>query len=440
MSRSFLLIPLLLLSSSLATLAADGEAAASPGMDYGFVALCSGLVFLMQAGFCLVEMGFSRAKNSINIMMKNVFDFGAGTIGFFLIGFSIMFGTSHGGMIGWDSFALMNVDSYTSEIWLFLLFQMMFATAATTIASGAMAERTNFVGYLIYAFIACVFIYPLIGHWAWGGASEGFGFGGGAGWLAEMGFRDFAGSAVVHSLGGAMALAGIIVVGARRGRFSKHGEPRIYPGHNAPLATLGVFLLTFGWFGFNMGSNLTTGPELGIIMVNTILSASAGLLAALTTTWIRKGWADLESSLNGLLGGLVGITAGCMYVAPWAALIIGIIAGVLTVFGSDFLLKLELDDSVGAIPVHLFCGIWGTIAVAIFDRTGGLATLPVQLTGALVIPASAFFISYPIFFLIHKTVGLRADETSQEHGLDFAEHSANAYPDFAVAESAVEED
>ena len=338
-------------------------------MDYGFVAICCALVFIMQAGFCLLEMGFSRSKNTINIVMKNILDFAAGTIGFFALGFSLMFGASQAGWIGWESFAFSSdLGGTNSPVWLFMLFQVMFATAAVTISSGAMAERTFFPGYLTYAFFACLLIYPFLGHWVWGGASAPFGFGSGEGWMAKMGFKDFAGSTVVHSVGGAFALAGIIVVGPRRGRFAADGTPRIFPGHNAPLAALGSFLLIFGWFGFNMGSNLTSGPELGLIGVATVLAAASGILGALLTHWVRSGWADMEVSLNGALGGLVSITAGCAYVEPWTALIIGFLAGIITAIGGDLILKLRLDDSVGAIPVHLFCGIWGTIAVSIFDR------------------------------------------------------------------------
>lgn len=421
-------------------LACSGTASASPDdasapLDYGFVGICCALVFLMQAGFCLLEMGFSRSKNSINIVMKNVLDFAAGSIGYFVLGFGIMYGLSNSGWIGWSNFAFdSELAAGDSPVWMFFLFQMMFATAAVTISSGAMAERTFFAGYLTYAFFACLLIYPVLGHWVWGGSSGPVGFGEGNGWLANMGFIDFAGSTVVHSVGGAFALAGIIVVGPRRGRFSQDGTARIFPGHNAPLAALGAFLLIFGWFGFNMGSNLTTGPELGRIGVTSILSCAAGILGALITQWLRKGWADMEISLNGALGGLVSITAGCAIVNPGWALVIGAVGGILTAIGGELILKLKLDDAVGAIPVHLFCGIWGTLAVAIFHPSGPFTNFQAQAIGALAVPAAAFLLSYLLFMIVNKTIGLRAAEDAQLQGLDFAEHSATAYPDFVVNE------
>ncbi len=434
------------LAADTALQASNAVATANPApesapMDYGFIAICCALVFIMQAGFCLIEMGFSRSKNAINIVMKNILDFAAGSIGFFLVGFALMFGISQSGWVGWQNFAFGNdLLGFDSGIWLFCLFQMMFATAAVTISSGAMAERTFFPGYLTYAFFACLLIYPILGHWVWGGSAVSFGFGGGKGWLAEMGFLDFAGSTAVHSVGGAFAFAGIIVVGPRKGRFSSDGSPRILSGHNAPLAALGCFLLIFGWFGFNMGSNLTTGPELGRIGLATILAGASGILGALLTHWIRNGWADMEISLNGALGGLVAITAGCAYVAPSTALIIGLIAGVLTALGGDLLLKMKLDDAVGAIPVHLFCGIWGTLAVAIFSSEGAFTGMGVQALGAFLVPTMAFALSYILFFIVNKTVGLRASDEAQTQGLDFAEHSATAYPDFVVDDADLDEE
>lgn len=406
------------------------------GFNYSFLLLCSALVFLMQAGFCLLEMGFSRAKNTINIVMKNILDFGAGSIGFFLVGFGLMFGASNNGIIGWDNLAFTNDYGGGHPIWIFWLFQVMFATAAVTISSGAMAERTFFPGYLLYAFIATCFIYPILGHWVWGGGATDFGFGGGAGWLAELGFQDFAGSTVVHSVGGAFALAGIIVVGPRTGRFTADGDARVFPGHNAPLAALGVFLLIFGWFGFNMGSNIVPTSEIGRQAAVTILAAAGGLLGALLAHWLRKGWADMEMSLNGMLGGLVASTASCAFIAPWAGLLVGFIAGAIVSAGGELLLKLRRDDAVGAVPVHLFCGIWGTLAVSIFNEADGLfANFGVQALGAFVVPIAAFGASFVLFKLVDAFVGLRASDDAQEMGLDFAEHSATAYPDFVTNES-----
>lgn len=402
--------------------------------DQVFLLVSAALVFLMQAGFCLLEMGFSRSKNAINIVMKNACDMSAGAIGFFFIGFGLMFGWSQGGFIGLGNFSVNSDFVSSSSVWIFFLFQAMFAATTVTISSGAMAERTYFPGYLIYATIACTFIYPFLGHWVWGGGAGPFGFGGGTGWLAEMGFTDFAGSTVVHGVGGAFALAGILVIGPRRGRFLEDGSERIFAGHNIPLGSLGMFLLFFGWFGFNCGSNLHADAEIGRIGVNTLLSGAGGLVAGLIFHWILRGWADPESAINGSLGGLVGITACCNVVAPWAAIVIGIICGLITVVGGKILLKAKLDDAVGAVPVHLFCGIFGTLSVSIFNEKEAFANIGVQALGAFVVPAAAFLIIWVIFSIINKTVGLRASEEAQLQGLDFAEHSATAYPDFVSNE------
>ena len=398
--------------------------------DHVFLLICAALVFLMQAGFCLLEMGFSRSKNAINIVMKNACDMSVGAIGFFLVGFSLMFGWSQGGIVGLGNFGFSADFVNADSIWFFFLFQVMFAATTVTISSGAMAERTYFPGYLVYAGLACALVYPILGHWAWGGASTIFGFGGGEGWLSKMGFHDFAGSTVVHSVGGAFALAGIMVIGPRRGRFLEDGSERIFPGHNIPLGALGMFLLFFGWFGFNCGSNLFADVGIGRIGVNTLLSGSGGLIAGLIFHWLIKGWADPESAINGSLGGLVAITACCDVVAPWAAIIIGIIGGFITVVGGSLLIKIKLDDAVGAVPVHLFCGIFGTLCVSIFNQNAPFSNFGVQLLGAIVVPIAAFMIIWVIFEIINKTIGLRATEEAQEQGLDFAEHSASAYPDF----------
>ena len=402
-----------------------------PVTDIAFIIICAALVFIMQAGFCLLEMGFSRAKNAINIVMKNVCDMSAGMLGFFFVGFGLMFGWSQGGFLGFGNFAFSSDYAADSSVWVFFLFQAMFAATTVTISSGAMAERTYFPGYLVYAAIACTFIYPFLGHWVWGGGGEAFGFGSGEGWLYKMGFRDFAGSTVVHAVGGAFALAGIITIGPRHGRFLADGSERIFSGHNIPLGALGLFLLFFGWFGFNCGSNLAVDGTIGLIATNTMLSGSAALITGMLVHWLVRGWADAESAINGALGGLVAITACCNVVAPWAACIVGIVAAILVVFGGSILLKFKLDDAVGAVPVHLFCGIWGTLCVTLFNATEPLKNIGAQVTGALVVPACAFGIAMVIFKIIDMTIGLRAGEEAQEQGLDFAEHSATAYPDFA---------
>ena len=402
--------------------------------DNAFILLCAALVFLMQAGFCLVEMGFSRAKNSINIIMKNMCDMAAGSLVFFLVGFGLMFGWSNGGAIAFGNLAFTSEYGDTHPIWMFFLFQMMFAAAAATISSGAMAERTYFPGYLLYAVVGCGLVYPFLGHWVWGGAGESYGFGSGQGWLAKLGFNDFAGSTVVHAVGGAFALAGIIVIGPRKNRFQEDGSARMFAGHNVPLASLGMFLLFFGWFGFNCGSQLAADDEIGRIAANTVLGACGGLLAGLLFHWVSKGWVEPGSAVNGALGGLVGITACCNCVTPWASIVIGLVAGVIVVVGEGALLKMKLDDAVGAIPVHLFCGIWGTLCVSIFNDKEPFKNFHIQALGAFVVPISAFVIIWIVFIIINKTIGLRATDDAQDAGLDFSEHSSTAYPDFAINE------
>ena len=411
---------------------AEAAAPTISKVDQVFLFISAALVFLMQAGFCLVEMGFSRSKNAINIVMKNACDMSAGTIGFFLIGFSLMFGWSQGGFVGLGNFGFSDSFGGDHVIWFFFLFQVMFAATTVTISSGAMAERTYFPGYVLYAAVACALVYPLLGHWVWGGGSESFGFGGGQGWLAAKGFSDFAGSTVVHAMGGAFALAGIIVIGPRRGRFLADGSERIFAGHNIPLGALGMFLLFFGWFGFNCGSAITVGENIGLIAANTLIAGAAGLISGMIFHWLLKGWADPESAINGALGGLVSVTACCNVIAPWAAIVIGLIAGLITVLGGKILLKFKLDDAVGAIPVHLMCGIFGTICVSLFNQAEPFKNLSIQVLGAFIIPVAAFCIIWVIFMIIDKTIGLRASEEAQEQGLDFAEHSAAAYPDFAT--------
>ena len=410
-----------------------GNSTELPKADLVFILFASVLVFFMQAGFCLLEMGFSRAKNAINIVMKNMCDMSAGVLGFFFVGFGLMFGWSEGGIVGTGNFGFSSDYLDNSGIWVFFLFQAMFAATTVTISSGAMAERTYFPGYLVYAVIACTLIYPFFGHWVWGGAAAEakYGFGEGQGWLKARGFEDFAGATVVHAVGGAFALAGILTIGPRKGRYLEDGTERIYAGHNIPFGALGMFILFFGWFGFNCGSNLSVNNSIGFIAVNTVIAGSAALISGLLFHWLVKGWADPESAINGCLGGLVAITACCNCVEPWAAAVIGIVAGVIVTFGSSLLSKLRLDDAVGAIPVHLFCGIFGTLCVSLFNKEEALAGIGIQAIGAFVVPISAFCVSWVVFQIIDKTIGLRASDEAQDQGLDFAEHSATAYPDFA---------
>ncbi len=401
-----------------------------------WMVVAAALVFFMQPGFAMVELGFSRAKNSINIIMKNFLDFSISVIVFMFLGFGLMFGTSWGGWIGTDGFWL-STRAGDDQLWAFWFFQAVFAGTACTIVSGAMAERTKFVGYLIYAGFLTGIVYPLGGHWAWGSFGSGFGVGGQPGWLEAMGFVDFAGSTVVHGCGGACALAGIIVVGARHGRFAKDGTPRLIAGHNIPLAALGVFILWFGWFGFNAGSTLVANGSIGRIAVNTTIAPAAGALAAMISMWFVQGRPDVGITLNGALGGLVGITACCANISPASAFIVGLVAGIITTVTTIALERVGLDDAVGAVPVHLVNGWWGTLSVALFNMEGFDAkSLGVQALGTFSITFTSFVICFAIFKTVDMLVGLRASENEQIDGLDFSEHSANAYPDFQTTEQA----
>ncbi len=403
-------------------------------LNYIWMILTGALVFVMQAGFAMVELGFARAKNSINIIMKNFLDFCISAIVFLFLGFGLMFGTSLGGWIGMDSFWISG-HAADDKLWCFWFFQVVFAGTACTIVSGAMAERTKFVGYLVYAALLAAIVYPIGGHWAWGSFGGAYGVGGTKGWLEAMGFVDFAGSTVVHGCGGACALAGILVVGARHGRFGKDGSPRFIAGHNIPIAALGVFLLWFGWFGFNAGSTLIANASIGRIAVNTTIAPAAAALAAMISMWFVQGRPDVGITLNGSLGGAVGVTACCANISPASALIVGLIAGIITTVATIALERFKIDDAVGAVPVHLCNGWWGTLCVALFDEKPFSATkLGVQALGTFSVTVTSFVVCFAIFKLVDMTVGLRATDEEQIDGLDFAEHAANAYPDFQTTE------
>jgi len=399
-----------------------------------WIVIAAALVFLMQAGFCMLELGSTRAKNSINVCMKNFLDFSVGTIAFLFIGATLMFGNSIGGWFGSGPFWLSSIGG-DNLFWAFWMFQVVFAGTAATIISGAMAERTKFIGYVLFTIFMVGLIYPIVGHWAWGSLASDFGFGSGGGWLEKIGFADFAGSTVVHGIGGACALAGLIVIGPRLGRFDKAGRPRLLVGHNLPLAALGTFILWFGWYGFNAGSTLVGDAAIGRIAVNTTISPSMGAITGMLIMWLYHGRPDLTTTLNGALGGLVGITANCDSVSPASAVAIGMISGIIVVLGTILLEKMRIDDAVGAVPVHLFCGWWGTIAVALFAESGFSAeALGIQAMGTLVMTGSAFAAAFLVFKIVDMVIGLRASDEEQDHGLDFSEHSANAYPDFMTGE------
>jgi Amt family ammonium transporter len=402
-------------------------------MNIVWTCVAAFLVFFMQAGFAMVESGFTRAKNTINIMMKNLMDFSIGSIAFFLLGFGLMFGASNG-LFGTSHFAMSGTDPTNGDWnWTFLIFQTVFAGTAATIVSGAMAERTRFSAYLVYSVFICAFIYPVFGSWAWGSLLDG------GGWLEGMGFVDFAGSTVVHSIGGWLALAGAIVVGARNGKYGPDGKARAIPGHNIALASLGVFILWFGWFGFNPGSTTAASGDIGRIAVTTNLAAAAGAIAAMLASWTKMGKPDASMALNGALAGLVGITAGCATVSPMGALGIGFVAGALVVYSVLFIDNvLKVDDPVGAVSVHGVCGAWGTLACGLFNLEGGLfygggfSLLGVQAVGVSAAFLWAFGGGLALFYAVKALVGLRVSEEGEAVGLDLEEHGMEAYGGFQI--------
>jgi Amt family ammonium transporter len=441
--KRLILIALIILIPSLFVFAETTAETNAVAINTVWTLVAAFLVFFMQAGFAMVETGFTRAKNASNIMMKNLMDFCIGSLAFWAIGFAIMFGASKLGLFGTSGFFLSSADPSTGDgLWQFAfwMFQIVFAATAATIVSGAMAERTKFSGYLIYSFFICALIYPIVGHWIWGG-----------GWLAVKGMIDFAGSTVVHSVGGWAALAGAIILGPRLGKYNKDGSSNAIPGHNIPLAALGVFILWFGWFGFNPGST-TSGTNLSIatIAVTTNLAAAAGAIIAMFTAWKRFGKPDTSMALNGALAGLVAITAPCACVSPFSAVMIGAVAGILVVLSVEFIDKvLHIDDPVGAISVHGVCGAWGTLSVGLFAQAaygqssgigavnglffgGGLSQFSTQLLGVISVFIWVFTTALILFLIIKKTVGLRVSDEEQLKGLDISEHGMESYSGFQI--------
>jgi Amt family ammonium transporter len=396
--------------------------------DYVWTLIAAALVFFMQAGFALVECGFTRAKNAINIMMKNLMDFSMGSLAFWAVGFGIMFGATNTGWFGTSGFFLSDFkvggDPWVLAFW---MFQVVFCATAATIVSGAMAERTKFIGYLLYSVVISALIYPVFGSWAWGSLFNG------NGWLEGLGFIDFAGSTVVHSVGGWAALAGAIVLGPRMGKYAKDGSIKPILGHNIPMAALGVFILWIGWFGFNPGSTTAANKDIAMIFVNTNLAAAAGAVLAMFTSWIKFGKPEISMSLNGALAGLVAITSPCATVTPLSSIIIGAAAGVIVVLSVLFFDRIRVDDPVGAISVHGVCGAWGTLAAGIFNIGGtSVKIIGVQLLGMGSCFVWTFGMAFIMFKLIEKTIGLRVSAEEELEGLDFSEHGGNAYPDFDV--------
>nr|WP_320023458.1 ammonium transporter [uncultured Draconibacterium sp.] len=399
------------------------------GIDNMWLLVAAFLVMFMQPGFALVEAGFTRSKNTANILMKNLMDFSIGSILYWAIGFTIMYGDSIGGFIGTPDLFFMS-DGFGSNYsdYADLFFQTVFAATAATIVSGAMAERTEFKAYLIFSIVITVIIYPISGHWTWGG-----------GWLSQLGFHDFAGSSIVHSVGAWVGLAGASIIGPRIGKYKKDGTPTAIPGHNLAYGALGVFILWFGWFGFNPGSQLAAAGTdnavaIGHIAVTTNLAAAAGAVTAMMVAWFRYKRPSLSISLNGALAGLVAITAGCDAVNPMGALFIGIIAGFILPFAVEFIDKvLKVDDPVGAISVHGVSGAFGTLAVGLFSTSeglfygGGAKLLGIQAVGVAAFFAWAFGLGLVLFFILKKANILRVSKRIEEEGLDVYEHGESAY-------------
>lgn len=382
-------------------------------VDPIWVIISSALVFFMQAGFLMLETGLSRLKNTINVAIKNLMDYILGTIAFFSIGFAFMFGISSDGYIGISLFFLEGLS--TGKEYAFFLFQVAFMGTAATIVSGAVAERIKFSAYLIVSLLVSTIIYPVFGHWAWGG-----------GWLGKMGFVDFAGSTVVHSLGGWISLSGVILLGARKDKFNSNGSPRKIQGHNLTFSVLGVFILWFGWFGFNGGSTLAFTDAVPLIIVNTTLCASAGGLLAIFIAWTIHGISSVEDCMNGVLGGLVAVTAGCHVMSPMSAVILGAVAGICVVYAAWILENwFHLDDVVSAFPVHGVCGILGTLAIPIFSKDAAILFIP-QLVGVITCAIWAFGLGLLIFSILKFTIGIRVEEDKEEKGLNISEHGSGS--------------
>ena len=409
------------------TVSAVAESGIS-GLDTVWVLIAAMLVFFMQPGFALVEAGFTRSKNTANILMKNFVDFMVGSFLFWMIGFGLMHGVNNGFIGGLHLFDWSFVGDSNVPAECTLIFQTVFCATAATIVSGGMAERTKFSMYVLISIIISVIIYPIEGHWTWGG-----------GWLSELGFHDFAGSTVVHSCGGVIALAGAMVLGPRIGKYSKTGESRAIPGHNLTFGALGVFILWFGWFGFNPGSQLAAeGAENAIaishVMCTTNMAAATGGLATLFLTWVVFGKPSLSLVCNGILAGLVGITAGCDLVSIGGAAIIGAVCGVAMVGSVALIDKIcKIDDPVGAVSVHGTCGILGTLMTGMFAVDGGLFYgggwhfLGVEALGSLVTCAWSFGLGLLTFVILKKVHGIRVEARVEEEGLDIYEHGETAY-------------
>ena len=422
-------------------------------IDTLWVFLAAILVFFMNLGFASVEAGFARSKNTVNILSKNFIVFAVSSLGFLLLGWGIMFGgdnpfigTENLFILGGQDLSAYN-DTLTSSVpfWGKFFFQLVFCGTAATIVSGAVAERVKYVTFIIFSFVLTLVIYPIVGHWVWGG-----------GWLADLGFMDFAGDSVVHSVGGWAALAGAMLLGPRIGKYGKDGKPKAIPGHSMSLAVIGLFVLWLGWFGFNPGSTMSfqNPSDVFHILMTTNTSAIAAVITATATSWIVLKKPDLGMTINGCLAGLVGVTGGCAYVSIEVSLLIGALSGILVVFAVGFFDKMKIDDPVGATSVHLGCGIFGTICVGLFAQEGvtslsttngllyggGFRVLGVQLLGIVAIGAFTFVSSGLVWLVLKKTIGIRVSREEEIQGLDIGEHGNVAYPDFALVTEAIEYD
>lgn len=415
-------------------------------IDTFWVLVAAVLVFFMNLGFASLEAGMARSKNTVNILSKNFIVFAVSSLGFMLLGWGLMFGgdngfigTEHLFILGSSDVSFYN-DTLTSNVpfWGKFFFQLVFCGTAATIVSGAVAERIKYVSFILFSFVLTLIIYPIVGHWVWGG-----------GWLSDLGFLDFAGDTVVHSLGGWAALAGALVLGPRIGKYGKDGKPKAIPGHNMSLAVIGLFVLWLGWFGFNPGSTMSfqNPSDVMHILMTTNTSAIMAVLTSTITSWIFIGKPDLGMTINGCLAGLVAITGGCAYISIVDSLIIGAVAGVLVVFLVLFFDRIHVDDPVGATSVHLGCGVFGTICVGLFAQEGvttlsaanglfyggGWGLLGIQLVGILSVGAFVFVSTYIFWWILKKTVGIRVSGEEEIAGLDIGEHGNFAYPDFVQA-------
>lgn len=433
--------------------AVEGPSETKVALDTIWVLVTAMLVFFMNLGFAMVESGFCRSKNTVNILSKNFIVFAISSLAFWVIGWGMMFGDGSGFVgtsglffIGGEDNSPMPGDLYkgvysaiswaTVPLLAKFFFQLVFAGTAATIVSGAVAERIKYISFIVFSFFLVAFIYPIVGHWIWGG-----------GWLAKLGFWDFAGSTVVHSVGGWAALAGVLVLGPRLGKY-KDGKVNAIPGHNMTSATLGAIVLWLGWFGFNPGSTMAAAVgDMSRIVITTNTAGAVGLLVATAVAWMVLGKPDIGMSINGLLAGLVAVTAPCAYISVGSSAIIGAIAGALVVFAVIMFDKLKIDDPVGATAVHLCCGVFGTLAVGLFAEDaimpnttgngllfgGGMKLLTSQLIGIGAVAVFTFVLSYIIWVAIKATLGVRVSEQEEMEGLDIGEHGNSAYPDFAVS-------